>query len=82
MVGMHTQKHLPRILLPLGLAVALPASVSRAESAPLPAATIQSLSLAVSPLIPRAAQVEHNILVASIDSTGLTNATLTFAAQT
>lgn len=80
-VRMHKHKYLPVALLLLGLTVGLAASLSGAQSSPPPAASIQSLSLTVSPLIPRAAQGEHNILVASIDSTGLTNATLTFASQ-
>ena len=72
---MLKQKSLPVGLLLFGLALGV--GVSRAENSPSAAGNIQSLSLAVSPLVPRAAQGEHNILVVSIDSTGLTNATLT-----
>jgi hypothetical protein len=76
---MLKQTYLPVALLIFGLAYGLGAGVSRAEGVPLAVANIKSLSLAVSPLVPRAAQGEHNILVVSIESTGLTNAILTLA---
>jgi hypothetical protein len=76
---MHTQENLLVALLFLGLAYGSGVDVSRAENAPPAPGNIQSLSLAASPLIPRAAQGERNILVASIDSAGLTNTTLTLA---
>src|SRR5450759_3735541 len=78
---MLKQKYLPVAVLFFGLAYGLGDGVSRAEDAPSAVGNIQSLSLAVSPLIPRAAQGEHNILVASIESPGLTNATLTLSAS-
>ena len=76
---MLKQKSLPVALLVFALAYGLGVDVSRAEGVTLAVANIQSLSLAVSPLIPKAAQGEHNTLVVSIDSTGVTNATLTLA---
>ena len=78
MSPMRIQKYLPVALLWFGLTLSL--GLSRAETAPPATGTIQSLSLAVSPLIPRAAQGERNILIATIDSAGLTNATLTLSA--
>ena len=76
---MLKQKYLPVVLLVFGLACRFGVGVSGAENAPVGVGDIQSLSLAVSPLIPRVAQGEHNIMVASIDSTGLKNVTLTLA---
>ena len=76
---MLKQKYLLVAILCFGVAYGLGVGVSRAEGVPLAVANIQSLSVAVSPLILRAAQGEHNTLVVSIDSTGLTNATLTLA---
>ena len=78
---MLEQKYLPVAALFLGLTYGLNVDVSRAEDASSAAGTIQSLSLAVSPLVPRAAQGERNVLVASIESPGLTNATLTLSAS-
>jgi hypothetical protein len=77
---MLKQKYSFVVQLTFGLALSLGVGGSRAENAPPAAGDVQSLSLVVSPLIPRAAGGEHNILVASIDSTGLTNATLTLSA--
>src|ERR1035441_141989 len=71
---MLKQKYLLVAILCFGVAYGLGVGVSRAEGVPLAVANIQSLSVAVSPLILRAAQGEHNTLVVSIDSTGLTNA--------
>ncbi len=79
---MLKQKYLPVGLLVFVLACGFGLGVSGAENTPSAAGNIQSLSLTVSPLIPRVAQGEHNILVASIDSTGLTEATLTLSAPT
>jgi hypothetical protein len=76
---MHKPKHFPVSLLPF-LILGLAGGISWAEDAPATAGNIQSLSLAVSPLIPKIGQGERNILVASIDSIGLTNATLTLSA--
>ncbi len=75
---MLKQKYLAGTLLFCGLTCGLGVGVARAEGVP-PAANIQSLSLGVSPLIPRAAQGEDNILVVSIESTGVANATLTLS---
>ena len=72
-------KYLPAALLIFVLAFRLGVGVSRAEGVTLAVANIQSLSLAVSPLVPRAAQGEHTTVVVSIDSTGVTNATLYLA---
>ena len=75
-VGMHTEHYLPSAPLLLALAVGLVSSPCDARGAPLSASTLGDVSLAVSPLIPRGAAGEHNILVASVESGGLTNATL------
>jgi hypothetical protein len=72
-------KYLPAALLIFALAFRLGVGVSRAEGVTLAVANIQALSLAVSPLVPRAAQGEHTTVVVSIDSTGVTNATLILA---
>ena len=76
MDDMRTQKAplVPHILFTLALGSCV--GVAPAQGAQAASATIESLSLAVSPLIPRGAQGERNILVASIDSAGLTDATL------
>jgi hypothetical protein len=74
---MLKQKYLPVVLLVFGLACGLGVGVSGAENTPSAVSNIQSLSLAVSPLIPKVAQGERNILVASIDSSGLTNVAVT-----
>src|ERR1019366_6820849 len=76
MVHMLKMKYLPGALLCFGLACGLGGGVSRAQTASPTNGNIQSLSLAVSPLIPQAAQGERNIVIASIDTIGLTNATL------
>src|SRR5664279_2712038 len=65
---MHKHKHFPFGLLFLILGLA--GNVSQAENVAATAGNIPSLSLAVSPLIPKAAKGEHNVLVASIDSIG------------
>jgi Glycosyl hydrolases family 38 N-terminal domain/Glycosyl hydrolases family 38 C-terminal domain len=78
-LGMLTPNHLPAAPLLLALALGLLSSASRGDGAPPSASTIESVSLAVSPLIPRAAEGEHNTLIASVDSMGLTNATLIVA---
>ena len=72
-------KYLPAALLIFALAFRLDVGVARAEGVTRAVANIQSLSLAVSPLVPRAAQGEHTTVVVSIDSTGVTNATLILA---
>ena len=77
---MLKQKSLPVALLIFGLAHGSSVGVSRAADASSTAANIQSLSLAVSPLIPRAAQGEHNSLLASIDSARPAKVTLTLSA--
>jgi hypothetical protein len=82
MSPMQTQKYFPVALLVIGLAHGLGIGIARAEGVPPAAGNIQSLSLAVSPLIPKDARGEHNLLVAAIDSAGLTNATLTLASPT
>ncbi|HEY5481204.1 MAG TPA: glycosyl hydrolase family 38 [Verrucomicrobiae bacterium] len=74
---MLKQKYLPVALLVFGLACRFGVGVSGAENTPSAVSNIQSLSLAVSPLIPKVAQGERNILVASIDSSGLTNVAVT-----
>ena len=74
---MHIQKSLPVGLLILGLTLSLGVGVSPAQNASPAAGNIQSLSLGVSPVIPKAAAGEHNTLIVSFDSPGLTNATLT-----
>jgi len=76
MTLMREHKSLPVILLLFGLAYGAGVGVGRAEGVPLAVANVQSVSLAVSPLIPRAAHGEVNALIASINSTGVTNATL------
>jgi hypothetical protein len=73
---MLKMKYLPGALLCFGLACGLVGGMSRAQNASPAVGNIQSLNLAVSPLIPKAAQGERNILVASIDTIGFTNATL------
>ena len=77
---MLKQKYLPVALLVFGLACRFGVGVSGAENTPSAVSNIQSLSLAVSPLIPKVAQGERNILVVSIESSGLTNAALTLSA--
>jgi hypothetical protein len=74
---MLKQKYLPVVLLVFGLACGFGVGVSGAENTPSAVSNIQSLSLAVSPLIPKVAQGERNILVASVDSSGLTNVAVT-----
>ena len=77
---MLKQKYLPVALLVFGLACRFGVGVSGAENTQSAVSNIQSLSLAVSPLIPKVAQGERNILVVSIESSGLTNAALTLSA--
>jgi len=77
---MLKQKSLPVALLIFGLAHGWSVGVSRAEDAPSTAGNIKSLSLAVSPLIPRAAQGERHTLVAAIDSARPAKVTLTLSA--
>ena len=79
MAHMHMQKNLLVALLFLGFVCGLGLSAAQAADAPPAPVTSLSLSLAASPLIPRAAQGERSMLVASIDSAGLTNVTLTLA---
>ncbi len=74
---MNERKCLPLALLLAGLAYGLNIGVSRAEGVTPAVPNLQSLSLAMSPLVPRTAQGERNILVVSIECTGLTNTTLT-----
>ena len=77
MVCMHARKHLSVALPFIGLAYSLSLGVAGADGVSTAVGNIQSLILGVSPVIPRAAETEHDILVVSIDSAGLTNATLT-----
>jgi hypothetical protein len=79
MASMNKQRYFPIGLLLFGLTFGLCVGLCRAEDSSPVATSIRSLTLSVSPLICRAAQGERDILVASIDSTGLTNAVLTVA---
>lgn len=74
---MQKPKSPPASVLLLGLAFTLFPGLLQAQNTAAAPANIQALTLAVSPLIPRTAQGERNLLVATVKSTGLTNATLT-----
>jgi Glycosyl hydrolases family 38 N-terminal domain/Glycosyl hydrolases family 38 C-terminal domain len=75
MRGMQKQKYLLLAVAVFGLTLNL--CLGAAEGAAGSAPAINGLTLAVSPLVPRTAQGERQILVASVDSAGLTKATLT-----
>jgi len=79
---MNKQKYLPVGLFLLGLTVGPDLGIGRAENGTLGPGSIRSLTLAISPLIPNRAEGERHILVASIDSSGLTNAVLTVSSPT
>jgi alpha-mannosidase len=74
---MHTQKSPLIPLLLFALAFASCVGITAAQGSQPGSAAIESLGLTVSPLMPKAAQGARNILIASIDSAGLANATLT-----
>ncbi len=74
---MHTPEHLPFVPLFFGLAFGLCTGTAATQSASPADDNIHFLSLGVSPVIPRAAPADHDVLVVSIDSAGLTNATFT-----
>ena len=82
MAIMNKQKYFPIGLFLLGLTVGLDFGIGRAENGALGPGNIRSLTLAISPLIPNRAEGERHILVASIDSSGLTNAVLTVGSPT
>jgi hypothetical protein len=74
---MRTQKHSPLGWAVFGLILGSFIGLSAAESTLSTVGNVRSLSLSISPLMPRTAQGARNLLVASIDSAGVSSATLT-----
>ena len=69
------------LLLLLGFLIAASGSIrAQAPSEPTTAA-VASVSLAVSPLLPKTAEGERNVLIATIDSAGLSNVTVRVTSQ-
>ena len=69
------------LLLLLGFLIAAPVGIlAQAPSEPANVA-IPSVTLAVSPLVPKSSDGEQNVLTVTIDSVGLTNVTLRLVSQ-
>ena len=82
--GLVSTRHITphRLVALLGFLIASAGSVSaQTPSEPVKAA-IESASLAVSPLVPKTAEGERNLVVASIDSAGLSNVTVRLTSPT
>src|SRR5512132_3813994 len=77
---MQTQlRRLVGLVLTLGLV--LVAGFCQSQTVLSNSGPVLSLSLSISPIIPKSARGERNIILAAIDSAGLTNATLTLTSR-
>ena len=80
-VSVHPHTSCEIILIFLSFLIAVPGSIcAQAPSAPVMAA-VRTLSLAASPLVPKTAEGERNVLIVTIDSAGLSNVTVRLTSQ-
>jgi alpha-mannosidase len=69
------------LLLLLGVLIGVPCSIFAQAPGASATSAVQSVTLAVSPLIPKTALGERNVLVVSFDSAGLSNVTVRLTSQ-